>query len=277
MGVGVRGGIAVVVLAMVPALAAGCGLGGDRPGRDASGPVTMPTRPTPGAVATARPAPVTPAPTTAGPSRSVTPGRSATSAPGCPVGEYQRAVEADLARLGGYGRLTVDGVQSPADCAAIIRFQRRFGIRPALGRAGPTTAWVAHRLATTGTDRCAAGAATTVCVDLTHQTMWVQRGGTVLLGPTVTRTGMAGYATPTGWYRVQQRALREWSQPYEVWMPYWQRFTGGIGLHETTTYLHDPSIGSHGCVNLLPSDAVALWHLAGIGTPVHVFGRRPGT
>ena len=51
----------------------------------------------------------------------------------------------------------------------------------------------------------------------------------------------------------------------------------GIGFHETTTYLHNGSIGSHGCVNLLPADAVALWGTTATGTTVKVFGRRPGT
>src|SRR5205814_1651614 len=97
-------------------------------------------------------------------------------------------------------------------------------------------------------------------------------------GQTVVRTGMAGgYQTPPGTYRVDQRATREWSHPYHVWLPYWQDFDAGIGFHETTTYLHNGSIGSHGCVNLLPADAVALWGTTATGTTVKVFGRRPGT
>jgi hypothetical protein len=43
-------------------------------------------------------------------------------------------------------------------------------------------------------------------------------------------------------------SAQEWSDPYEVWLPYWQRFVGGIGFHEATTYLHDAARGSHGCV-----------------------------
>ena len=277
MAFGRRTATVGVALTVLSALLAGCTpTTGGGPSAAGSAAATAP----PAGTATARPAPRPSAPRAstphATPRASATPRRSATPT-GCPVGDHQRAVEEDLARLGGFGRVTVDGVQTPADCAAIIRFQRRYGISPAEGRAGPTTAAVADRLVATRADRCAAGAGTTVCIDLTRQTIWVQRGGTVLLGPTVTRTGMAGYATPTGWYHIYQRAAREWSQPYHVWMPYWQRFNGGIGLHETTTYLHDGSIGSHGCVNLLPADAVTLWRLAGIGTAVHVFGRRPGT
>ncbi|TDC79178.1 murein L,D-transpeptidase [Micromonospora sp. KC606] len=195
----------------------------------------------------------------------------------CAQGEHQREVEGYLARLGGFGPVTVDGRQSDADCAAIKKFQQRYDIRPAAGRAGPLTYDVAKRLATTDTSRCDAGSGVTFCVDLTRQTTWVMKGGTVVAGPTVTRTGMSGYATPAGTYRINFRNLKEWSDPYEVWLPYWQRFNGGIGFHETTTYLHNGSIGSHGCVNLLPADAVRWWQLGSVGSRVVLVGRRPGT
>jgi len=222
--------------------------------------------------------------TTPKPRASSTPPRqkpASTNSPkppaGCPQGDRQREVETHLARLGGFGRVTVDGRQSAADCAAIKRFQRRYDIRPAQGRAGPTTADVAKRLASTDTDKCQNGSGVTFCVDLTQQTVWAMRGGKVVMAPTVTRTGMSGYRTPTGTYKINLRNTREWSDPYEVWLPYWQRFVGGIGFHETTTYLHEKSIGSHGCVNLLPGDARRLWALGKVGTRVHVIGRRPGT
>ncbi|MFU8870957.1 L,D-transpeptidase family protein [Micromonospora sp. SL4-19] len=215
------------------------------------------------------------------PSPTTTPKPSATPKPsgstGCPQGEHQRAVETYLTKLGGFGTLTVDGKQSAADCAAIKKFQRRYGISPAAGRAGATTYDVARRLASTDVSRCHAGSGLTFCIDLTRQTVWAMRNGKVVMGPTVTRTGMSGYATPAGTYRVGGRNLKEWSNPYEVWLPYWQQFNGGIGFHETTTYLHNGSIGSHGCVNLLHRDAVRLWELGAIGTRVVVFGHRPGT
>ncbi|WP_420118372.1 L,D-transpeptidase family protein [Micromonospora sp.] len=195
----------------------------------------------------------------------------------CQVGEHQREVETYLARLGGFGTVTVDGRQTDADCATIKKFQQRYDIRPAEGRAGPLTLDVAKRLATTDVKRCSAGSGTTFCVDLTRQTTWVMRDGKVVAKPTVTRTGMAGYATPAGTYKVSLRNLKEWSNPYEVWLPYWQRFNGGIGFHETTTYLHNAGIGSHGCVNLLHADAVRWWELGKVGSRVVLVGRRPGT
>ncbi|RLP89618.1 murein L,D-transpeptidase [Micromonospora sp. BL4] len=243
------------------------------PGPDQRGrPATIaPTRaPTPKPTRNATPKPTRskpPAPATS----------TAAPAAGCPQGEHQRAVETYLARLGGFGSVNVDGRQSAADCAAIKKFQRRYGIRPVQGRAGPTTYDVAQRLATTDPARCKAGTGTTFCVDLTRQTVWAVRGGKVIMAPTVTRTGMSGYRTPAGTYKVNYRNPREWSDPYEVWLPYWQHFTQGMGFHETTTYLHEKSIGSHGCVNLLHADAVRMWELGKVGTRVVLIGRRPGT
>jgi lipoprotein-anchoring transpeptidase ErfK/SrfK len=201
----------------------------------------------------------------------------------CQGGEKQREVEISLARIDGYGSVTVDGVQTAEDCNTIKNFQTRYGISPAHGRAGPATADVAGRIATSGAAeeqaKCrVSGSALTICVDLTQQTAWAVRDGSVVWGPTVIRTGMrGGYQTPTGGYEIFRRATREWSYPYKVWLPYWQAFNGGIGFHETTTYLHDGSLGSHGCVNLLHADAVALWNTATVGTTVKVFGNRPGT
>jgi hypothetical protein len=204
-----------------------------------------------------------------------------TAAPLCAGGRWQRAIEENLAQLGSFGAVSVDGRQSPGDCAAIRGFQQRFGIEPATGQADATTADVAHRIATSSQPanlaRCHAGPGVTACVDLTLQTAWVMRDGAVVAGPTVVRTGFAGHATPAGIYRINKRAEKEWSDPYEVWLPYWQRFIGGIGFHETTTYLHDAARGSHGCVNLLHRDAVAMWDHLQTGSRVHTFGRRPGT
>ncbi|MGW4502565.1 L,D-transpeptidase family protein [Micromonospora sp. NPDC004336] len=235
---------------------------------------TRPTTAPPKQVAKPSPTPTrsTPKPTRPAPRATGSP-----SAAGCPQGEHQREVEAYLARLGGFGTLTVDGRQSAADCAAIRKFQKRYDIRPAHGRAGPTTHDVAKRLATTDTARCKAGSGTTFCIDLTRQTTWVMRDGRVLVKPTVTRTGMPGYRTPAGTFKINYRNVKEWSDPYEVWLPYWQHFTQGMGFHETTTYLHDKAIGSHGCVNLLHADAVRYWELGRVGSRVVLVGRRPGT
>ncbi|SBT54124.1 L,D-transpeptidase family protein [Micromonospora narathiwatensis] len=265
-------GAAAPVPVGVTETASGASAPAPTPGQPTGSPSAEPSRtaaPEPSATATPKPSRTT--------SPTAKPKPSASGFTGCPQGEQQRAVEQYLAKLGGFGPVTVDGKQSAADCAAIKKFQLRYGISPAAGRAGATTYDVARRLAGTDVSRCRAGSGLTFCVDLTRQTVWAMRDGKVVMGPTVTRTGMAGYATPTGTYRVGWRNPKEWSNPYEVWLPYWQQFNGGIGFHETTTYLHNGSIGSHGCVNLLHRDAVRLWELGSVGTRVVVFGRRPGT
>ncbi len=260
---GVGGGAAPAGAAEQPTGASGA------PGPDRSTPA--PSKPKP------KPTPTRTRPTaTAEPTRSAPRPSSTPSPAGCPQGERQREVETYLARLGGFGTLTVDGRQSAADCAAIKRFQKRYDIRPAHGRAGPLTYAVAKRLATTDTGACGNRSGLTFCVDLTRQTTWVMRDGKVVAKPTVTRTGMAGYRTPAGTFTIDRRNPKEWSNPYEVWLPYWQHFTRGMGFHETTTYLHDFSLGSHGCVNLLHTDAVRYWELGRIGSRVVLVGSRSG-
>lgn len=195
-----------------------------------------------------------------------------TPAPTATCGEFHHEVEAVLTKLGGYD------VSAP-DCAAIKQFQQRYGLQPVDGVAGKATNAVAQRLAASDPAQCEAGAsgALVACVDLTNQTTWLMNGGTVVYGPTVMRSGFADYVTPTGTYAVQRRAEQSWSVPYKVWLPYWQAFNGDIGFHQTTSYLHDASLGSHGCINLLPTDATAYWDTLGEGATVQVFGHRAGT
>jgi lipoprotein-anchoring transpeptidase ErfK/SrfK len=197
--------------------------------------------------------------------------------PPCPSGPYQLEVETALAKTGSFGHVTVDGKQSGEDCVAITAFQKRMGIVPANGTPGPTTKDVSMRIAATDPTQCPYSEAAIACVDLTHQTFYIAKAGQVIVGPTVTRTGMRGWTTPSGTFRIANKTSREWSVPFSVWMPYWQRFYIGDGLHETTTYIHNMSIGSHGCVNLLHADAVAAYSLLGVGSTVHLYGRRPGT
>jgi lipoprotein-anchoring transpeptidase ErfK/SrfK len=200
------------------------------------------------------------------------------AAAGCSTGKYQKQVETLINKIGMFGKTKVDGKQSAADCKIIKKFQKRYGIQPAAGLAGPTTWDVAKRLAATKVAACKPKkSGYTFCVNLTQQTSWIMKNGKQFAAPTVVRTGMKNYRTPAGSYKVNKRTKKEWSDPYEVWLPYWQRFQGGKGFHQTTTYIHDKWRGSHGCVNLLASDARTYWNVGKIGTPVKLIGRRPGT
>ena len=195
------------------------------------------------------------------------------------TGEKQQEVEENLDELGGYGPLFVDGEQSQEDCDAITKFQKRMGIQPAEGYAGEVTHSVLKRLVASDLDDCKADEGRQVCIDMTHQTLWVVDDGEIVLGPTAVRTGMAGYQTQPGVHTIKNKSPKEWSKPYKVWLPQWQRFYGGQGLHQTTTYLHNmgPGAGSHGCVNLLPNDAAKLYEMLDVGDTIHLFGQRPGT
>ncbi|MBO0511773.1 peptidoglycan-binding domain-containing protein, partial [Streptomyces beijiangensis] len=115
---------------------------------------------------------------------SLAPGR----APRCTAdtGPYQREVERGL-------RLTADGRQSPADCAAVRRFQQGHRVRPANGYAGLATYRI-MLVVQAGTTpnragRCPSSAYRTVCVDLGRQLLWVQRGRRIVYAPVPVRTG----------------------------------------------------------------------------------------
>jgi lipoprotein-anchoring transpeptidase ErfK/SrfK len=278
--------VAVIALGVLGVLS-GCGPSA----RNAVKPVTLTetsstTASTPHATATASATATTPAaPGPASPSSTAAPSPSASktvkpkpsTSPTCVQTANQKVVETALAAIGTYGAIVVDGHQTTSDCDTIKRFQRRMGISPANGSANGTTTDVAKRIAATDTGACNAGMATIACVDLTHQTFYVMQGGKAVVGPTVTRTGKKGYATPAGTFTIFEKSKLRWSTPFHVWMPYWQQFYNGDGLHETTTYIHDMAIGSHGCVNLLHGDAVAAYNLLTYGSKVRLYGRRPGT
>lgn len=282
-----RLGALIGITATVMSVGAGADAFGPARTGSALAPEPVAAAGTTGANASVRPTDSGPAGPTASTPTGPTPAAPAPPTPSkkpsqdCAAGVRQLDVETALARIGAYGPVTPDGHQSAADCAAIRKFQQRFGISPANGKAGTTTASVARRIAASFTSqeraKCGAGSGLTACVDLTQQTVWVVRDGAVVFGPTVTRTGMAGFATPAGTYRITFRNIKEWSDRYEVWLPYWQHITMGMGFHATTTYIHNGSIGSHGCVNLLAGDARVMWNLIGYGTSVRVFGQRPGT
>jgi hypothetical protein len=209
----------------------------------------------------------------AGSALAMLPG-SAAQAAGCTprTGPHQRHIEAAL-------RLPVDGKASKADCLAVQKFQIRYDIRPAAGYAGPLTYSVVRRLQTANIKGCSAPrSGRKVCIDLTSQTLWVLDGKKKIHGPVPIRSGRPGYRTPTGTYRIGNKKIDTISTIYKVRMPYWQQFNGGIGLHQTPTYLYASGIpGSHGCINMLKADARGVYSLTKVGNPVQVIGRKPGT
>lgn len=189
------------------------------------------------------------------------------------TGPYQRQVERWL-------KLRVDGRQSGGDCAAVRAFQRRHGIKPDNGFAGPAT-WGTMRLISArknpnSAHRCPVRSYRIACVDLKRQLTWVQKGKRVLWGPAPMRSGRAGYRTRTGWHRVYWKHRNHWSTIYHSPMPYSQFFDRGEAFHAISGSIYDPN-GSWGCVNLRLADARTLWRVLKKGDRVYVWGRRAGT
>lgn len=193
------------------------------------------------------------------------------------TGPHQKQVEKFLG-------LKVDGKQSLADCKAIQSFQRKHGITPTMGYAGPLT-W---RTMNTMLEQKAAGKnpnkagkcptnkGRIACVDLTRQLSWIQDGKKLKYGPVPVRTGKNGTETRTGSKKIYWRSINHWSTIYHVSMPYSQFFDGGQAFHSTTKSMWNPP-GSGGCVNMRPADAKAYWNLLRNGDDVYVYGRKPGT
>ncbi|MGW7429470.1 L,D-transpeptidase family protein [Streptomyces sp. NPDC054861] len=196
---------------------------------------------------------------------------------GATTGPYQKQVEQFLGR-------PVDGRQSRADCLAIQGFQRKHGITPTQGYAGPLTWQTMYTMYTqkwAGTTPNKAGKCPTnrgriACVDLTRQLSWIQDGARLKYGPVPVRTGRNGAETRTGSKKVYWRNINHWSTLYDVSMPYAQFFDGGQAFHSVTKSMWNPP-GSAGCVNMRPADAKAYWNLLRNGDDVFVYGRKPGT
>ncbi|MER5887186.1 L,D-transpeptidase [Streptomyces sp. NPDC001941] len=189
------------------------------------------------------------------------------------TGPHQQQIERYLG-------LRADGRQSVADCRAVQKFQQSRRITPSIGYAGPvtyaTTVLLRAQASADPRNACPKRAATVVCVDLTRQLLWAERGGRTVFTARPVRSGAKGYSTRTGWFRISWRHQDHWSTLYRSRMPYAQFFSGGQAFHAHDGSVYAPP-GSHGCVNMRPADAKALWKQTRVGTSVYVFGRKPGT
>ncbi|MFF9720880.1 L,D-transpeptidase family protein [Streptomyces gardneri] len=188
------------------------------------------------------------------------------------TGTHQRQVERLL-------KLTVDGVQSAADCRAVKAFQVREKIKPANGYAGPVT-WARAELLAARKNldpgrRCPVKKYAVACVDLDRQLMWVRKDKKVTFPVVNIRSGRVGYATRTGWHAVYWRHKDHWSSIYNTPMPFSQFFSGGQAFHAVYGQIATPT-GSRGCVNLSYANARKLWDVLRKGDRVYIWGKRPG-
>lgn len=140
-------------------------------------------------------------------------------------------------------------------------------------------------------------------VNLTEQKAYFYRGNTQVAWTYVT-TGRAGHRTPTGKFRIIEKAVDKYSNRYGVIkdrdgnvlvpiakvgrekipkgadfegfaMPYWMRLTNyGIGLHAGP--IPQPgATASHGCIRLPRPVAERIFNEVSIGTPVYITGTAP--
>jgi lipoprotein-anchoring transpeptidase ErfK/SrfK len=115
-------------------------------------------------------------------------------------------------------------------------------------------------------------------VSIARQTLTVWRDGRVQFRFVIS-TGRPGYETPTGHYKVLNKAETWWSRQWSVWMPWALRWHGSYFFHQLphkpgssvnigATKLGTPD--SHGCIRVNVGDAELLYKWTAVGTPVWI-------
>ena len=135
-------------------------------------------------------------------------------------------------------------------------------------------------------------------INLSSQRLTVHRGSREV-GWCVVATGVEGFSTPAGSFRITEKVVDKYSTIYGVIkdadgftinsdarvgrdrvppgcefvhapMPYWQRLTNyGIGMHAGP--IPQPGLpASHGCIRMPPEFAPLLFEATRLGTPVTI-------
>ncbi|MDR1549411.1 MAG: L,D-transpeptidase/peptidoglycan binding protein [Hungatella sp.] len=132
-------------------------------------------------------------------------------------------------------------------------------------------------------ERSNAWGGTYVEIDMAAQHVYMfKKGSLVWDSPCVTGNVSKKYTTPEGifnlYYKETDRVLRgekkaDGTYEYESHVNYWMPFNGGIGLHDANWRARFggdiyQTKGSHGCINLPPDKAKALYGLVYSGIPV---------
>ncbi|HMS25367.1 MAG TPA: L,D-transpeptidase, partial [Acidimicrobiia bacterium] len=116
-----------------------------------------------------------------------------------------------------------------------------------------------------------------VYISISRQHLWACNGQQTVLATAVT-TGRASFGgTPIGIFRVyaKQRNTYLTGPGYRSFVQYWMPFMRGYGMHDASwrSTFGGPDygqIGSHGCVNMPPHQAVQLFNWINVGTRVTV-------
>ncbi len=116
-------------------------------------------------------------------------------------------------------------------------------------------------------------------VSIEEQHLWYYKKGKLTLDTdVVTGNADGSHDTPTGYFKVYQRARNTTltGPGYSSFVEYWMAFSGGCGIHDASwrssfggsIYKGD---GSHGCVNTPIDKVKVLYEDTEIGTPVIVY------
>jgi lipoprotein-anchoring transpeptidase ErfK/SrfK len=117
-------------------------------------------------------------------------------------------------------------------------------------------------------------------INLASQIMTIFEDGTVL-DAYVVSSGKKGMETPSGSFKIENKAPRPWSKAYSLFMPNWMAITpsGKFGIHELPEWPGGYKEGqnhlgtpvSHGCVRLGVGAAKRVYDWAELGTPVVIY------
>lgn len=112
-----------------------------------------------------------------------------------------------------------------------------------------------------------------IVVSLPLQRAYVYRGDVLIGGATVS-SGMPGYETPTGAYRILQKREQHASNLYDAApMPFMQRLTwDGVALHGGSI---PGGPASHGCIRLPRTFAAKLYEVTELGARVLIVDESP--
>ncbi len=120
-------------------------------------------------------------------------------------------------------------------------------------------------------------------IDLSSQKLWMFKGGKKIVSCRVVTGNVAdGFATPAGVYYLSYksrdavlRGSNKDGSKYETPVEYWMPFNQGIGMHDA--YWRSDfggkiyrKSGSHGCINMPPDSAAAVYENITAGYPIVV-------